>query len=409
MRSEKVLVLAGGIAQIKLIKELKKRNYYVILADYSERPIAEEYADKFYRESTLDVDAIRRIAIDEKVDYIMTCCTDQAINTMAVVSEELGLPCYLNKEEGKIVTNKLYMKKIFVQNDIPTADFQSIHAYSEYQKMPYPLVVKPADCNSSKGVSRVNNDFELKERINNAIELSRTNSVIIEKFIDGIEISVDLFVLDGKPTVLCVSESEKINAKDKFVIFKGKYPANISKEIYAKIEQTAQKIADAFRIRNGPMIIQTLWDGKNIYVVEFSARTGGCIKYKMIELASGVDVIKATVDIMENKKPVISPKYSKKIIIDEFLYCKTGIFDHVEGIENCIENGLLEEAFVLKKPGARFDSVENSGDRIIALIFVCDSYDDYVEKHDEIIDKIQVIDIDGKDMIRRDLFKKLKV
>ena len=93
----KALILAGGDPQIRLIEELKQRGYYTILADYTEHPVAEVYADKFYRESTLDIEKIKEIAISEKVDIVITCCTDQALNTVSVISEELNLPCYINE------------------------------------------------------------------------------------------------------------------------------------------------------------------------------------------------------------------------------------------------------------------------------------------------------------------------
>ena len=58
----KVLVLAGGYDQIGLILELKKRGHEVILADYFENPPAKKVADVHYQESTLDVDAIKKLA-----------------------------------------------------------------------------------------------------------------------------------------------------------------------------------------------------------------------------------------------------------------------------------------------------------------------------------------------------------
>ena len=75
----KALVLAGGLPQIALINELKKRGIVTVLADYFENPVAKEYADIFYRESTLDVEAITRVAKQEKVDFLITVCTDQAL------------------------------------------------------------------------------------------------------------------------------------------------------------------------------------------------------------------------------------------------------------------------------------------------------------------------------------------
>lgn len=102
----KILVLAGGFDQIALINELKNRNHDVILADYFPNPPAKKYAHKHYQVSTLDEDAIFNLAKKENVDLLTTACTDQALLTVAKVSEKLNLPCYISYETALNVTNK---------------------------------------------------------------------------------------------------------------------------------------------------------------------------------------------------------------------------------------------------------------------------------------------------------------
>ena len=57
--NKRVLVLAGGVPQIKLINELHERDCFVIVADYNENPVAKKYADIFYQKSTLYLNAIK--------------------------------------------------------------------------------------------------------------------------------------------------------------------------------------------------------------------------------------------------------------------------------------------------------------------------------------------------------------
>lgn len=404
-KMKKALVLAGGVPQIQLIKELKKRNYNVILSDYLEKPVAEKYADHVYRESTLDVDAIRKIAIKEGVEIIITCCTDQALATVSKISDELGLCCYLNAESGLYVTNKQYMKEIFWDNGIPTAKYQIVRSYDECGEYMYPVVVKPVDCNSSKGVVKAYCEEELQGLVRYAVEISRTNTAIVEEYIEGRELSIDLFVVNGKSNILCVSLSDKLKDDSKFVICRGMYPALISESIHKKIEYIAQKIVDAFGLKNCPMLMQVIEKDDDIYVLEFSARTGGCIKYHMIELASGIDVIASTVDLFEGKIPKIKPEISEKTIINEFIYCNPGVFGELKGFQECIENGFLESVFQLKSAGTIFDTITNSGDRVAAVTYVTDTYTEYVDKHNQVKERIQVMDIDGNDIMRHDLFK----
>jgi len=206
----KALVLAGGFPQIALVEELKKRGIEVILADYNENPVAKEYADSFYQVSTLDIPAITEVAKIEKVDFLITACTDQALLTVACVSEKLGLPCYIDYETALNVTNKSYMKAMFEAHGIPSAK-HVIMAELEEDKisgMEYPLIVKPVDCNSSKGVKRADNIDELRDAFSEAVRLSRTDTAIVEEFIEGPELTA-MFILRTVLHIFCLFQIMK--------------------------------------------------------------------------------------------------------------------------------------------------------------------------------------------------------
>ena len=408
---KKALVLAGGFPQIALIKELKNRGYFTILADFNENPIAKEFADKYYRESTLDVDEIKNIAINEKVEFIVTVCTDQALLTVAKVSEELNLPCYVDYQTALNVTNKSYMKNVFKDNNISTSNFAIMQDFEEDKiaNLKFPLIVKPVDCNSSKGVIKVNNQEELKIAFENAVNLTRTNTAVVEEFISGIELSVDVYVENGKANVLSISKLDKIKDNDKFVIFRGWSPAEEAFVVIQKIENMVQQIADAFNLKNTPMLVQLISDGKEVYVLEFSARTGGGVKYLLIKKSTGFDVIKAVVDLIEGKIPHYEKKEPDfKFLVNEFIYCYPGKFSHLEGFEELKNQGIIADYYLIKWKGAEFNTIANSGDRIAGFTIQGNSIDELNEKHKMVIEKAKVIDENGKDMMRRDILTNLK-
>lgn len=404
----KALVLAGGFPQIALIEELKKRKYTVVLADWNENPVAKSYADIYYQVSTLDVEAIAEVAKKEDVSFLITACTDQALLTVAKVSEILNLPCYIDYQTALNVTNKAYMKKVFVENRIPTAQHVIVDDISQVpEEMCFPLIVKPVDCNSSKGVKKVINREELDEAIKVAVKYSRTDTAVVEQFVSGVEISVDVYVEQGKAKVLCVSNNDKIADKDKFIIFRGRCPAEEAKPVRDKIEEAAQQIADAFGLVNSPMLIQLITDGKEIYILEFSARTGGGTKFLRIKRFTGFDVIRAVVDLTEGKCPHVEEHTEDKYLADEFLYCKPGVYDRLEGFEELQEHGIISDYYVFKWRGAQFDKVESSGDRVGGFTIIADTYEELKKKHTTVAKSIKVIGMDGTDIMRHDLLTEL--
>lgn len=407
----KALVLAGGFPQIALIKELKSRDITVLLADYYDNPVARPFADEFYQISTLDVPAITELARQEKVDFLITACTDQALLTVAQVSEILGLPCYIDYKTALNVTNKSYMKKMFEEHGVSTA--KHIVAteldLGKIEGMMYPLIVKPADCNSSKGVKKVYDEQELCTAFIEASNYSRTHTVIVEEYIEGLEITVDVQVENGKAHVLSKAYSDKIADDDKFVIFRTRYPVVEKECVHEQIEKTAQQIADAFGLKNSMMLIQMITDGERVYVLEFSARTGGGVKYRLIQMVSGFDVISAVVDLTLGRIPHVEKKEPvANYISNVFIYCKPGVFDHLEGFNELKELGVIEDYYLFKWNGAEIGNATNSGDRIAGFTIQADTLLALQAKYEDAIKEMKVIDKNGCDIMRHDLLTPLE-
>lgn len=404
--AKKALVLAGGVPQIALIEELKSRGITTVLCDGSDGAVARPYADVFYRIQIFDKEAVKEVALKEKVDFVITVCADQVLLIVAQVSEELGLPFYIDYKTAQDVSDKALMKEIFEQNQIPTSRHVVMAELDKTKiaHLEYPLVVKPVDCYSSKGVRKVLNEKELEEAFAQAVTLSRTDTAIVEEFVGGWELSVDVFVTDGRAEVLLISQSDKVADADKFVIFRGRVPADLSPELRAQVADTAQRIADAFGLRNCPMLVQMICDGKRVSVLEFCARTGGGMKFLLIRRACGVDVVKAVVDLSMGQKPVIAPTAPEApVIVNEFLYCEPGVLDHMEGVEELLAEGLIVDHHMLKSPGFEFRGVASSSDRVCGITVEAADKADFDRKHDEIRKRLRVISSDGRDILRHDL------
>lgn len=407
----KALVVAGGLAQIELINQLKERGITTVLIDGNPNALARPYADKFYQMAIFDIEAVKNLAVEEKVDFLITCCADQVLLVVAQVSEMLGLPCYIDYQTGQNVSDKKYMKKIFHENNIPTSRHVEMTEldWERIKELQYPLVVKPVDAYSSRGVRKAQNPEELELYFGEAAQISRAGGVIVEEFVSGTEISVDVYVEDGVAKVLCVSNSEKIADADRFIIFRGRYPVAASPEIMEQIRVVAQQIADAFQLKDAPMLIQMINTGERVSVLEFCARTGGNMKYLLIKRSCGFDVIKAVIDLAVGEKPHVELREPEsKYIVNDFIYCKPGVFDRFEGVEEMLEQGMITDFRPLRPRGFQVFGVRSSSDRIAGFTVQADTLEEFNRKHRAAVENLKVLDVDGNDIMRRDLLPDLK-
>lgn len=400
----KILVLAGGADQIALINEFKARGHETILVDYFENPPARLYADKHIVASTLDVERVKEIAIDQKVDLITTACTDQALLTVANVSEQLGLPCYLSYQTGLNVTNKSYMKNVLFANNIPTAKFVILDKVDldAVKDFSLPLVVKPVDCNSSKGVKRIDDIADITKYLEEAIKLSRSKKAIVEEFKTGKEISVDYYVEGCEAKLLCATTSLKIKNSKSFTILCSDYPA-INEEQEELLKVIGNQVAKAFGLKDCPLFIQMIANGTDVNVIEFSARMGGGSKYNLIRVLSGVNIMSKYVDLVLGGKPSVSPSKLVNFCKMVYLYCNSGVFNHIEGLEELKQQGIIDSYFEYKTKGMEISHAETSGDRPAGYLITAETADALQEKLNYVDSHIKVVSDKGEDIMMHNL------
>lgn len=405
----KIMVLAGGNDQAALMRELREKfdKVEIILIDMAKDVVAARYADRHIIESTMDLPKVKQIAKQEKVDYIMTACGDQPLLTMAVVSEELGLPCYLSKKQVLNLTNKMYMKRLMQSNNIPTSRFKTFTSKDvlNIEGLSFPLIVKPVDSNGSKGVRKVLSSEELKKYSEDAFKFSLTDTIIVEEFNEGIEISADFYVVDGKAVKVmwCQLNKHKVNDSTQ-VIYQSIIPPSLTAKAADSLTEIANHIASVFEVDNSPLLIQAMVNGDDIKVIEFSARLGGGAKYKTIQNVTGFNVLRANLESMLGQKPVVEVKDDGRFYTRCHLYVTGGLFKGMHGLEELCQNGIIDEYILTKPFGVTVGPPKSSSDRVASIFISSNSRKGLLQKIHDSISQIKVIDEDGNDMLFREMY-----
>lgn len=406
---QKAIILGGTAPHALLIEKLRQRGYYTILVDYLNNSPGKRVADRHICESTLDLDKVLKIAEEEKASLVISTCIDQANVTCCYVAERLGLPRPYSYETALDVTDKGRMKKIMKENHIPTSDYKVFQKVEEvdWETVKYPSVIKPVDCNSSKGVHRVDGSAEAEKYASEAIELSRTKTALVETFNEGYEIQVDCFASDNHAEVIMTRQKQKITAETDRVLqsFGSIIPAQLSEKLQKEAEEIANKISSTFGLHNTPFFYQAIVSADNkINVLEFAPRIGGGLSYYLIKMVTGFDVVEAAIDSFLGKEVLVKKHKNDKIYSTNLLYMLPGTFDHIEGMEELKKKGTIKEYFITKEKGTVIDADIRSGNRVGAFVVESNDYTELWDKAKEAFNSIEVISSEGKPSLNRDTY-----
>ena len=284
-----VLIFGVGPLQESIIGRAKKMGLYTVGIDPCEDATCRDCVDAF--EVVPGQDYEGHCAVIEKygIDAIVTAATDKPLVMMARLAEKYGFPFYSVKT-AQWSTDKFQMKERFELGGVPHAQGRLISNVEEAEGLVFPVIVKPRDNSGSRGVKLCRSKEELEASMNEALEVSKLDTVLVEEFIEGPEYSIEGLHHDGKSEV--IQFTEKKTTEFPYNVELGHIqPANISEENQQKICEIVARIGKALNFVNCPSHTELKINERGIFVIETSPRLGGdYITSTLTPLSTGVNL-----------------------------------------------------------------------------------------------------------------------
>jgi len=393
MNMKKIMVLGASILQLPAIIEAKKMGIYTIAIDMNPNAIGFKYADKSFEISTIDIPKVLEVAKKEKINGIITLASDMPMRTVAYIAKELKLPG-IDENTALKATNKYEMRKALQKSKVPIPDFYKVNTFEEYEKVIEKFndkyIVKPADNSGSRGIYLVRDKEERKKAFQYAKQYSRDGDILVEEFMVGKEVSVESITINGKTTIIAITDKLTTGAP-KFVEMGHSQPSSFSNEIQADIRNTTKKAIAAIGIENSPSHTEIMVTNKGAKIVELGARLGGdCITTHLVPLSTGVNLVKANIEIALGIVPDLEKKINKSSAI-RFFESKTGKIQKIDGLEEAKKLSGIHEIEFTKNIGDMVTEINNSSDRMGYVIAQGDNNKSAVDICEEAINKISII------------------
>lgn len=378
MTRKKILLLGGSAQQVPAIEKARDLGYETILIDYLLDNPGQYVADKWYPESTTDIEKVYQIAKNEKVSGILAYASDPAALPAAIVSELLGLPTNPSKSV-EILGVKHKFRRFLQENGFPSPDIitfspdMPLHKIeNEVKQLIFPIVVKPTDSSGSKGVSFLKDLSGLKDAIKHADKYSKNKILIAEEFIErGYPdvIGGDIFIENGKVILYgdmaCLRENE-----GKSLIPVGeKWPNNLNKLQKERLYNDLQRIVDILKLKNGEMNIEVLFDKEDYpHFLEIGPRAGGnMIPIELSDIYK-IDLIKANVLAAMGEPIDAIPHQPDGCYMTYVLHSDIdGIFKEIAFSDEIIP--FIYRKVIYKKDGDKVEKFDGAG-KALGIVFM---------------------------------------
>lgn len=289
MDRKSVLIFGVGELQLSIINRAKAMGLFTVGIDPCEDAYARNACDAFEVVGGQDYEGTLAVAEKYGISAVVTAATDKPLVMMARIAKAISLPFY-SVETAVWSTDKYQMKARFIEGGVPCAQGRLIHNADEAKDLAFPVICKPRDNSGSRGVKLCRSLQELQECIDEALQYSHLDTVLVEEYIEGREFSIESLHYRGKSEV--IQFTEKKTTEFPYNVELGhKQPANLTESQRTEICEIISKIASCLNFENCASHTELKINDRGIFVIETSPRLGGdYITSTLTPLSTGINL-----------------------------------------------------------------------------------------------------------------------
>lgn len=407
LRGKKLLILGANTETIPLVEKANHLGIFTIVTDFNPNAPAKKYANK-----KMDIDAscvadLIAFVKDEKIDGVLVGVAEALLPAYQQLCETLALPCYINKEQIETLVNKSVFKSVCRKNGVRTVP-EYFTAGGGMMTIQYPVIVKPVDSCSSKGISVCYGPGEFEAGIAKALNFSTRGKYMVEKYMTGPEADVHYAIKDGVPVISCMFDRYENSIGSGFAKLPTAFifPSWRLDNFIKNQDESFKRVISDIGLTNGPLFFSGFIDDDEMLAcTETGHRFTGSQEPMIIEKMTGFSMMEMLIKYAltgetgdTNVEKVIDPHF-KQWCCKLSPIIREGEIAKITGMDKISK---IPEVFYTLQSYYEGDIVNGEGTlrQIFSRFFIATKT---IEKLSEVINEIQnalsVLDQNGETMI----------
>jgi carbamoylphosphate synthase large subunit len=282
----KTLLVDTNFSSGPIYDALIKRGHEVHVIGANPNDCLAMKAAHYWKVDYSDAAAVKELIELQQFDYVVPGCTDQSYATCTEVGYR-NFPGYNAPAVNQKISRKPLFKTLAEDIGLPTPKRQAL----ALADLSYPLIVKPADAFSGKGVAIIRSKDELGVR--SAIDVAKaespTGECIIEDYAKGQLYSYSCFIESGKVDAeFLVIENSTANP---FVVDTSHVLTDFSPAFREQLRISIEKLTQHLQLADGLIHTQFIANEQQLWMIELTRRCPGDLYSQLIELSTGFNYV----------------------------------------------------------------------------------------------------------------------
>lgn len=392
--TETLLILGAGRSQVPAIKTAEDLGARVVAIDQNPDAPGFDHADDCQPIDITDIEGAVRYAREQDVDGVLPT-GDVSLPTAGAIAEELGLPG-LDRETARIATTKEEYRKRFEHSDVPYPESTVVTSKSDAiefaEEIGFPLILKPSlSYGGSRGVVRADDTEEIRGNFDHAMDATQDGSVLLERFYQGQEYTIESLVVDGETHVLATSDKRRLT--DPYCLATSlDYPSAEPEALREEMYDIAEAAAAALDIENSATHIEVVASDDGLKLIDFGARGGGAgfIPSVIVPHVSGVNMIGEMIRIALGRSPSKCDPTLRRGAVFRFFTPSPGMITAIEGFESVRDRSDVAHFNLSVEVGDTVPELTTQLDRIGSFVVFGSTGAEALRKAQEIETKVQI-------------------
>ncbi len=404
-----ILVINTGSTKKKFIlQKMKKMGLRIIMLNKEEN-WAKPYVDKWiltdtsnHNESIQQLGKFMARNSNIKIDGAITFWEDDVLLTSKIIDKYdlIGISFGVASK----ARSKYLFRDFCKNNNLPAPKYMLIKSHDDIKSavanFTFPLIIKPVYGSSSAFVIKIESKRKLEESykyikrsLSSNIEsaLSDGMEIMVEEYIDGDEVDIDILMQNGRMKFGAISDNSV--TREPFFVETGRStPSNLPEKDQEELMNMADEIMEKLGVQNGCIHLEAKMSSKGPIPIEANLRMGGDEIYSSVKKAWQVDLIEGAVKIAlgihipKIKNPEEPYKY---IVSKDFLSDYSGILSKFDIDPEIKKKKYIEEIKFFKEIG---DSVLVPPQGYEYLGWILVSGDNFLDAEDNLAEASKFID-----------------